>query len=98
MLSRRGYVVVAEQPRALWVVLADGEPHSIRLRADLIVERDGARFVADVKAGELVASVSHGPTRRQLLEYYCAYDVDGVLLVDASRDRVLEVRFPAAIP
>jgi hypothetical protein len=33
-------------------------------------------------------------TRRQLLEYRVAFDVDGALLVDADRGRVSTVTFP----
>ena len=33
-------------------------------------------------------------TRRQLLEYACAFQVDGALLVDGARARVHEIVFP----
>ena len=36
----------------------------------------------------------HTATRRQLLEYALAYDVDGVLLVDMTAGRLHQVEFP----
>ena len=68
----------------------------IALRADLLVERGGRRYVAEVKTGEAAPSLATAATRRQLLEYLIAYRVDGVLLVDAERGSVHEVEFPGA--
>jgi hypothetical protein len=36
----------------------------------------------------------HGATRRQLLEYRLAFDVDGILLVEPEHALIREVRFP----
>jgi hypothetical protein len=52
------------------------------------------RLVAEVKSGKIAASLACAATRRQLLEYRLAYDVDGVMLVDMAAGRVHEVRFP----
>lgn len=35
--------------------------------------------------------LSHGPTRRQLLEYSAAFDVHGVILVDADGETITHV-------
>ena len=63
------------------------------LEADLLLSRRGRRYIADVKFGRLAAALDHGPTRRQLLEYALAYDVEGVLLVDMGSERIHEVKF-----
>jgi hypothetical protein len=93
LLRRAGFRVVDEQPVAEWQVAVDGAPRSVRVRADLLVERDGRRFVAEVKTGEAAPSSGGRETRRQLLEYACAFAVDGVLLVDAEEGRIEEVAF-----
>lgn len=95
LLARAGYVVLVRQPRLVFALLLDGAPRTVDLRADWLVERDGRRFVADTKTGARAPSLDHAPTRRQLLEYRVAYDVDGVLLIDAETNTVHEVRFPA---
>jgi hypothetical protein len=91
LVRRAGYHVVARQVRGAWTIRADGEPLAIGLRADLLVAKGGRRYVAEVKTGALAPRLDHAPTRRQLLEYKVAFDVDGVLLVDAESDRVLEI-------
>lgn len=73
---------------------ADGAPVDLELRADRIVARRRRRFVAEVKSGTRAPRIAHGPTRRQLLEYRLAFDVDGMLLVDPDRGIAHEVTFP----
>jgi hypothetical protein len=91
LLRAAGYDVLARQVRGEWTVYADGEPQAFGLRADLLVAKDGRRYVAEVKTGRLAPRLDHAQTRRQLLEYRMAFDVDGVLLVDAEADRVVRV-------
>lgn len=95
LLEKQGYVIEAEQAAAPWPVSVGGELCSITLRADYLVRRGRERFVAEVKTGALVASIRHGPTRRQLLEYQLAYAVHGVVLVDVLSGALMSVRFPA---
>jgi hypothetical protein len=94
LLRRRGFEVQDAQVPGSFVLHVDDAPHTVRLRADLIVQRRGRRYVAEVKTGAVAPRPDHRATRRQLLEYGMAYDADGVLLVDAERGAVHEVRFP----
>ena len=91
LLERRGYAVLERQVPGSWTVHADGEPVTFGLRADYLVVRQGRRYIAEVKTGRLAPRLSHGPTRRQLLEYSAAFDVDGVLLVDADSGAITHV-------
>jgi hypothetical protein len=93
VLARAGYRVDERQPALDWPVALDGVPHPIQLRADLIVSRDGRRFVAEVKTGARAPRIETAATRRQLLEYAVAYDVDAVLLVDMEAETITEVTF-----
>ena len=94
LLREAGYRVLGEQVRTEWTFLVDGQQKALGLRADFIVEGHGRRYVAEVKSTPEVARLEHGPTRRQLLEYRHAYAVCGVLLVDASAQRIHVVEFP----
>ena len=100
LLGDEGFDVLDRQITAVWQVWVDDEEVEVRSRADLLVERDGLRFVAEVKTGGVAPDPCHPATRRQLLEYLLAFPVDGVLLVDMAERRVREVRFPdrAAAP
>lgn len=94
LLSERGYRLLGRQLRETWIIEVGGEPTPIELRADLLVEREGLSYVAEVKTGDVAPLVTHAPTRRQLLEYLIAFDADGILLVEPEIGEVREVRFP----
>jgi len=91
LVEKAGYAVLARQVPGQWTVHADGEPMEVSLRADLLVTRNGRRYVAEVKTGRAAPRLDCAATRRQLLEYRIAFGVDGVLLVDAESDRVIVV-------
>ena len=94
LLGRLGFAVIARQVGIEWAIACDGEDHLVELRADLLVERDGRRYVAEVKTGISAPLLTNAATRRQLLEYCVAYQVDSVLLVDVEAASVREVSFP----
>jgi len=94
VLTQAGYQVTESQPQIFWSLQCDGSPLEIELRVDYLVEREGKRYVAEVKTGEHAPRLTNAATRRQLLEYRVAYpEVDGALLVDMEAERVMEVAF-----
>ena len=97
LLEAHGYTVVDRQVRCLWWMDVDGEEEEFELRADLLVERGGERFIAEVKTGQRAPDPSYPPTRRQLLEYRLAFDPYGILLVDMESHEILTVDFPRAL-
>ncbi len=94
LLAKLGYRLCAEQATGSYWLLVDQKKTPIHLRADYLVEKKGRRFVAEVKSGIESVKVTGRSTRRQLLEYLFAFDVDGVLLVDMRDNEVREVCFP----
>ncbi len=98
LLGKAGYRVEARQATQRWEVRVDGEAVEVTLRADFVVTRRGRRYVAEVKTGAAAPDVAAPATRRQLLEYRCAFGVDGVLLVDAEERRVQAIDFALPQP
>jgi hypothetical protein len=94
ILRARGYAIVDSQVEIEYPVLVDGETVSMGLRADYLVVKNGAYFIAEVKTGTHAPRINTAATRRQLLEYEVAFGVDGVLLVDADAARVHTIVFP----
>jgi hypothetical protein len=93
LLRSLGFDIVGRQVRTSFVLTVDGAPIVVELRADYVVSLDDRRFVAEVKSGRIAPRIETAATRRQLLEYRFAFDVDGVLLVDAEAERVSEIVF-----
>lgn len=98
LLSQRGYRVLRRQPSRVLRYTLDGVPVDVTVRADLLVRRAGRRYLAEVKTGRRAPRLETAETRRQLLEYEHAFDVQGVLLVDADAGRVQRVGLPRRLP
>ena len=96
MLRAAGFRIVAAQARTAWTVIVDDEPFDVELRADYVVEAGGERLIAEVKTGAQAPRLSTAATRRQLLEYQVAFEVDGVLLVSPERGTIQRVEFLTA--
>lgn len=93
LLEAEGYTIVDRQLRGSWELEVDGEAMSVGVRADLMVERHGLTFIAEVKTGELAPDLGYAPTRRQLLEYWFVFQPDGLLLIDMEAGLVRQVAF-----
>jgi hypothetical protein len=93
-LEELGYEISGAQVCVDYPVYVDEQLITVSLRADYLVKKDGARFVAEVKTGGAAPRIETAATRRQLLEYRVAFAVDGVLLVDAEAERVHVITFP----
>ncbi len=93
LLARFGYRVICRQLALRWVIAVDGEQREVDLRVDLIAERAGRLYVAEVKTGDRAPAIENAATRRQLLEYLVAYGADSALLVNADAGEVVEVDF-----
>lgn len=101
VLRAQGFEVLERQVTGQWPIIVDGESHEVSCRADLLVEATGAghepkgtRFIAEVKTGQHAPDPLFPATRRQLLAYTRAFDVDGTLLVDMEMQTVYRVSFP----
>ena len=70
----------------------DNRPSSFNVRVDYLVEREGQRYLAEVKTG-LAAQASNPATRRQLLEYATIGKTDKIVLVDSTLGTVKTIRF-----
>jgi Holliday junction resolvase-like predicted endonuclease len=93
LLERNGYRIVDRQVDRRWLLWVDGEPRDVRSRADLLVNRRGLDFVAEVKTGKRAPDPTLPATRRQLMEYLWVFPVAGVLLVDVAEGCIHEVHW-----
>ena len=92
LLERYGYKVLDEQIKLNGYFFIDDALREFELRPDLLVEKDGVRYIAEIKTGE-VANPSNRNTRRQLHEYsyYSGHDI--ILLVDPIKRTIKRLSF-----
>ncbi|MGC6419425.1 MAG: hypothetical protein ACON3Z_20040 [Bradymonadia bacterium] len=94
-LEKQGYESVIQHPSVRYVWRLDGADMSVNATPDWLVEKDGQRFLVEVKTGAQ-ANPNLAAIRRQLLEYATYGDVDGVLFVNGDTGSVQRVEFPVA--
>ena len=92
LLEKNGYKILKKQIKLDGFLLFDDALRKFELRPDLLVEKDGIRYIAEIKTGE-VANPSKGNTRRQLHEYsyYSGHDI--ILLVDPTKKPIKRISF-----
>ena len=91
LLVQAGYEILDRQVSATWTMVIDGEAVAVSVRADLWVKRGDLCYVAEVKTGRAAPDPTLPATRRQLLEYWIAFEPDGLLLVDAESGEIFEI-------
>ena len=96
LLEKKGYEVLERQKRAPLEFSVDGQMVETVVIADYIVKRKDKIFVAEVKNMDLEGRMLDPGIRRQLLEYFAAFAVDGVLLVDMIKRKIHSVGFKKA--
>ena len=92
LLEKNGYRILKEQIKLDGYILVDDALSKFELRPDLLVEKDGIRYIAEIKTGE-VANPSNRNTRRQLHEYSYYSGQDIILLVDPKKNSIKRVSF-----
>ena len=92
LLEKRGYQVIEVHPRKDISYSVNGERKRSYVKADLLVRRFFRKVVVEIKTGEKTR-VSQALIRRQLLDYYYAYGVQEVLLVEMDRECFDRIRF-----
>lgn len=93
-LKKKGFVIIHKHFPLQYTLEIDAKKQVIKLEADYIVSKHNRTLLVEVKSGEHTAHILYAPTRRQLLEYYCASEFDGYLLVDMHHKTITEIEFP----
>lgn len=93
LLTDNGYEILESQKFLPVTTIVDGKKYNNGIRVDYLVKRNNRTYVAEVKTGEDAINFTRAPVRRQLLEYYLAYQPDGVLLLDMEQNTIHEIEF-----
>lgn len=93
LLQQMGYTLLDLQKSSTLSMWVNGEKFSYLVRPDAFAQKEGKRYLVEVKTGAIASDPTKSATRRQLLEYYHGFDVDGVLLVDAEMQEVHDIYF-----
>jgi len=80
LLRKKGYRVLEHQPRFRSLLYVDGFLTAFEVTPDFLVERDGRRFVVEIKSAPEHAGIRTAAVRRQVIEYLWAAEMPCLLL------------------
>jgi len=93
ILRKNGYVIIdAQKSKPLLITIGD-KIHRYLVRIDYLARKRGKVYVVEVKSGEKIPYITNRETRRQMLEYYLAYQPCGILLLNMKNKSISEVKF-----
>jgi len=93
ILRKKGYAIIdAQKSKPLLITVGD-KIHRYLVRIDYLVRKRGKVYVVEVKSGEKIPYITNRETRRQMLEYYLAYQPNGIILLNMKNKSISEVKF-----
>ncbi len=87
LLEVQGYRVIEIQPRRDVYYYLNGEKKRAYVKADFLARRFFRKVICEVKTGEKTR-ITQAIIRRQLFDYYYAYGVKEVILIDMEKNRI----------
>lgn len=92
-LRRNGFQILEKQQSRPLIIKTGKTQHRYWIRIDFLVKKGGKKFVIEVKSGLKNSHVTNRDTRRQLLEYFLAYQSYGIILFDMEHRKFSEIKF-----
>jgi hypothetical protein len=93
LLKEKGYSLEETQKVSKLPMWVNGKQFSYSVRPDGFAFKEGKKYLVEIKTGKIANNPIHSPTRRQLLEYFHGFSVEGILLVDAEASEIHHVHF-----
>lgn len=91
-LKYNGFQIIDKQQSKPLIIKAGAITHRYLIRIDFLVKKNGRTYVVEVKSGSQ-NKITNRETRRQLLEYFLAYQPYGIILFDMETKQFSEIRF-----
>lgn len=92
ILKEHGYTIKNYQKHKKIKITINGKTEERSVYADFIVKKNFKTYIVEVKTGKQTNAAA-GLVRRQLLEYYIVFKVDGILLLDMENIKLNMVEF-----
>ena len=93
ILRKNGYTIIDIQKSKPLLITIGDKIHRYLVRIDYLARKRGKVYVVEVKSGEKIPYITNRETRRQMLEYYLAYQPSGILLLNMKNKTISEVKF-----
>jgi Holliday junction resolvase-like predicted endonuclease len=92
-LKRNGFQITEKQQSRPLIIQTGKIRHRYLIRTDFLVRKGGRKYIVEVKSGQKNSHITNRDTRRQLLEYFLAYQSYGIILFDMEHKKFSEIKF-----
>ena len=92
LLNKEGYEIIDEQVSFPGFLFENNNKVEYLVKPDFLVEKDGEKYIAEVKTGAS-ALIQNRNTRRQILEYSHLNQNKTVLLIDIESKKIKKIDF-----
>ncbi len=92
LLNSEGYKIIDEQVSFPGFLFENNKKVEYLVKPDFLVEKNGEKFIAEVKTGAS-AFIQNRNTRRQILEYSHLNQNKTVLLIDIENKKIKKIDF-----
>ena len=92
LLNKAGYEIIDEQVSFPGFLFENNNKVEYLVKPDFLVEKDGEKYIAEVKTGAS-ALIQNRSTRRQILEYSRLNQNKTVLLIDIESRKIKKIDF-----
>ena len=92
-LQSLGYSIIGMQQIHYHQYEINGKKYDAKLILDYLVEKEGNRYIVEVKSGQSAIYMNNSNTRRQLLEYDYTIESDGIFLLDMENKNMQLINF-----
>jgi len=92
-LKRNGFQILEKQQSRPLIIQTGKTHHRYLIRTDFLVKKRGRKYIVEVKSGKKNSYITNRDTRRQLLEYFVAYQSYGIILFDMENKKFSEIKF-----
>ena len=92
ILKKNNYEIIHEQEIIYGFLYENNKKIMYKIIPDFLVEKNGLRFLAEVKTGKS-ANIENRYTRRQLLEYSHLLNTKVSLLIDTDKEVIKKINF-----
>ena len=92
LLNKEGYKILDEQVSFPGLLFENNKKVKYFVKPDFLVEKNGEKFIAEVKTGAS-ALIQNRSTRRQILEYSHLNQNKTVLLIDIENKKIKKINF-----
>ena len=92
-LKKKGFKILTHNKSYNYSCFENKNEITIKITLDYEVEKNGNKYIVEVKTGKSATTIKNAATRRQILEYATIVPNDGIYLLDMETREMKLIQF-----